>query len=1026
MFKFRYIMGVIFVAAVSVFFSSIPDISSAKNNEAYNWGSYNTIYASQGQYEEISDENGRVVFTQDTENPYLFTSDISSDTCKTKLSLTVSESNASDIKITNSGGCPAATKLSGNSRVTGSTRALAMVQGEEEAIRRAHLEAACSIQPEDAQSENTQAQTSASETSADPECPSAASERFKEEQGKCITSNNYRDHIVKSDAYLECLATALDVDRPSSEDKNENEAQEPRSCQIAGIGWIVCQLTELIAQITDNTFSLLQPFLELEPLSQEVSTGGDSATYKAWKSIRDLANILLAAGLLFIVFSHLSGIGVQAYHIKKSMPRLIVASLLINTSFFISAALVDVSNITGKAIQDTTRYFPTLVTSQSDEFSSWEDTATTITSITPTDEEFTKRAAGITNDEESNPEDEPAEAPESAGGGQSEDYKNELKDTVMKINGIEITGIAVLYANLSILVPVMVFALFAMFAALMVLLFRQVLVIVLIVISPLAFAALMLSGTKRWYDKWQSTLVQLLMLYPIIALIYAGSQIAADAVRDSAANSGHTLIAIFSLGIQVIPLFVTPLLLKFSGGAMNRFAGAVQGISTAPRKAAMSKATEYRKQRKQIRNARWQDGRVFGGKIKIPRGEKVAQALPHNIINAYKTGRRFRQDRIESDKKRHLYDNMDTYLENINDENINSDMKASAAADVFDINTSNVSAEESVLEMKGVQKADLMQMATTGKDGNGKEISEDRQRAAVKLLMRSATPEDVHQLLIAAGSGNLPIYVSQDIASEANRVRASSKSFEISQTVLGGAASGNIDMNQAMISGIKSGRLKPADVPLQDASTLERARSLLADPSITEEERASHVKKLVKGIVSENAGSTKNDTMEIIARTINEQIGNGTVTMEEVVSILATGNRNDKTNAFLSLLSDRASNSNQSLKDFIDSTSFNNELASDPTIGDTLFEAGINNTLNAVAYTAYDVETLNFHMKHLTSSLQNILSYQNRPTGDLDRLKKFVTAIKTSSHLAKDSAERQVVADIISAYNTVVPPGDRV
>ena len=67
--------------------------------------------------------------------------------------------------------------------------------------------------------------------------------------------------------------------------------------------------------------------------------------------MRDFANIIFIIGFLIIVFSQLTSFGVSNYGIKRLLPKIIIAAILVNVSFYICAIAVDLSNILGNSLR---------------------------------------------------------------------------------------------------------------------------------------------------------------------------------------------------------------------------------------------------------------------------------------------------------------------------------------------------------------------------------------------------------------------------------------------------------------------------------------------------------------------------------------------------------------------------------------------------------------------------------------------------------------------------------------------------
>jgi hypothetical protein len=126
--------------------------------------------------------------------------------------------------------------------------------------------------------------------------------------------------------------------------------------------------------------------------------------------------------------------------------------------------------------------------------------------------------------------------------------------------------------------------------AIIVLAGRQVLLIILIVISPIAFVAYLLPNTSKWYSKWQSTFFTLLLMYPMIAVIFGGSQLASAIILGS--KDLTMVMVLLALAVQVVPLAITPMLMKLSSGLLGRFAGIVNNPKHGPIDALKNRAKE--------------------------------------------------------------------------------------------------------------------------------------------------------------------------------------------------------------------------------------------------------------------------------------------------------------------------------------------------------------------------------------------------------------------------------------------------
>ncbi len=85
--------------------------------------------------------------------------------------------------------------------------------------------------------------------------------------------------------------------------------------------------------------------LTVSPLSQ---TGSNKALYDIWKAFRDVALGLFILIFMIIIFGN--GLGIEAYTIKRALPRLAFGALFTFASFYILQTLIDITNLLGNAI----------------------------------------------------------------------------------------------------------------------------------------------------------------------------------------------------------------------------------------------------------------------------------------------------------------------------------------------------------------------------------------------------------------------------------------------------------------------------------------------------------------------------------------------------------------------------------------------------------------------------------------------------------------------------------------------------
>ncbi|MBC7943180.1 hypothetical protein H7X68_01630 [Candidatus Saccharibacteria bacterium] len=319
------------------------------------------------------------------------------------------------------------------------------------------------------------------------------------------------------------------------------------SCDVdSGVGWMICPITNFLAKRMDNIFNLLSGFLAVRP----TETGQDTAMFRAWTYMRSFANVAFVIAFLIIIYSQLTNVGITNYSIKKLLPRLIIAALLVNLSYYICSIAVDLSNILGYSIQDVfIQLRNSLVGTEGNSWNitSWESITSFILSG------GTLATAG----------------------------------TIGLIATLSTYGVA---GSIILLLPALVTALIAVLVALVVMAARQALITILIIIAPLAFVAYLLPNTDKWFDKWRSVFMTMLILFPAFSVVFGGSQLAAAAIIQ---NADSINLIILGMLVQVAPLFITPLLIRLSGSLLGRIAGMVNN----PNKGLIDRTKNFSKDR---------------------------------------------------------------------------------------------------------------------------------------------------------------------------------------------------------------------------------------------------------------------------------------------------------------------------------------------------------------------------------------------------------------------------------------------
>lgn len=333
------------------------------------------------------------------------------------------------------------------------------------------------------------------------------------------------------------------------------------ACAIDGIGYIVCPVMNFLSWGMDSVFNLLAGFMAVQPLETGNTQG---SLYSAWNIMRGIANVAFIIVFMIIIYSQLTNVQVGNYGIKKLLPRLIIAAIAVNVSYIICAAAVDLSNILGYSLQDVFIGLRNQImgtpSQTSASLASWQSVTGFILS-----------------------------------GG-----------TAAVVAGIGVgsaliaTGGSVTTA-VFLLLPALMGLLLAILVVLLILAARQALIVILVIIAPLAIVAYLLPNTEKWFEKWRDLFMTMLIFFPAFSVVFGGSQLAGAVIIQNASSINMLILGMI---VQVAPLVLTPLILKFSGTVLGNIAKLVNN----PNKGIIDRTRNWSNS-----HAAWHKNRALSG-----------------------------------------------------------------------------------------------------------------------------------------------------------------------------------------------------------------------------------------------------------------------------------------------------------------------------------------------------------------------------------------------------------------------------
>ncbi|HUC95923.1 MAG TPA: hypothetical protein VMR76_03125 [Candidatus Saccharimonadia bacterium] len=287
--------------------------------------------------------------------------------------------------------------------------------------------------------------------------------------------------------------------------------------------WLICPIISGLQGIVDSIDNYITTELTIPPCTYfsaksapdtfskcpTPNAGNDQSSdgfYSAWGNLRDLALGLLVIGALVMVISQIMGFEfLDAYTVKKVLPRLLIAAIGISLSWELIQFFIQFSNDLGNGVSYLI-YTP---------FRS-----------------ITQNGVVIGGDISS------------AG-------------SVLGFAAIASTGIigSLTFVLLAVVAVLLGFAIIVL---------RQILIIFLAILAPVAMALFILPSTDKAWKLWWTTFSKALIMFPLIAGMIAVGRVFAAISSQSGGNVGQFIAFIAYFG----PYFLIPQTFKFAGGIL--------------------------------------------------------------------------------------------------------------------------------------------------------------------------------------------------------------------------------------------------------------------------------------------------------------------------------------------------------------------------------------------------------------------------------------------------------------------------
>ncbi len=298
------------------------------------------------------------------------------------------------------------------------------------------------------------------------------------------------------------------------------------------VSWLLCPVVEGAADNIGGIMGFVSNQLEFDVGPADSSNG----TFRVWSGFKSIANIFFLVALIVVVYAQATGSMLDAYSVKKMLPRLVISAIAVQLSFFFSSLAIELTNELGRSLYIMI-------------------------------ENLLNINLGF----------------------------EQGSYVVLAVVGAAVIGIGGAFIGLFAITPIILGLLIMLIAVVFTFVFRSVLLTALVILSPLAFIAWILPGTEKYFKLWWQNFSKLLLMYPMIILLIEAGRIMA--VASSGGNADD--IGFMGMLFMFAPWMMIPFTFKFAGSAIASIGSYADKIKGQTKEGARRRAEPEMQKRKQ-------------------------------------------------------------------------------------------------------------------------------------------------------------------------------------------------------------------------------------------------------------------------------------------------------------------------------------------------------------------------------------------------------------------------------------------
>jgi len=344
--------------------------------------------------------------------------------------------------------------------------------------------------------------------------------------------------------------------------------------QSEALGWIMCPVIKLLDEAATWLDGQVQQLLTT-PDPTSLGGAGGNGLEQGWSRVRNITLILVIPVMLVMIISTALGFSfVDAYTIKRAMPRLLIAIIAISLSFYLMSFLVEVTNSIGQGLLGllTTPF--------------WGSTNVSLATLIPASTSAALTVTGL---------------------------------------GVFAALVASGVVSFMIILSFAFVTVIALLVGFVILTLRQLLILALIVVAPIAILLWVFPGTERGWKLWWTNYSKLLLMFPLIMLMIAMGRDFAWIIAHSSAYSGvdDLLARLMVIIAYIAPFFFIPAAFKMGGTMFGALAGFATGATAGLRQGQ----TKFRGSQRAQNLQDFKSGKRFEGKSYIPGSRRLAKRV---------------------------------------------------------------------------------------------------------------------------------------------------------------------------------------------------------------------------------------------------------------------------------------------------------------------------------------------------------------------------------------------------------------